>query len=42
VLNKLSLNGKGYYGYYGKYYYGVDGEKHKDRSAKKSRKKERD
>jgi capsular exopolysaccharide synthesis family protein len=41
VLNKLSLNGKGYYGYYGKYYYGVDGEKHKDRSAKKRKKEER-
>lgn len=42
VLNKINLNGKGYYGYYGKYYYGVDGEKHKDRSLKKGRKKERD
>ncbi len=41
VLNKINLSGKGYYGYYGKYYYGVDGEKHKDRSFKK-RKTERD
>jgi len=38
VLNKINLNEKGYYGYYGKYYYGVDGEKHKDRSAKKRKK----
>lgn len=37
VLNKLNLNDKGYYGYYGKYYYGIDGERHKDKSNKKSR-----
>ncbi|MBP1745380.1 MAG: putative exopolysaccharide biosynthesis protein, partial [Firmicutes bacterium] len=30
VLNKLDMNDKGYYGYYSHYYYGVDGEKHKD------------
>jgi capsular exopolysaccharide synthesis family protein len=40
VLNKINLHGKGYYGYYGKYYYGVDGAKHKDRSLKKRKKKE--
>jgi capsular exopolysaccharide synthesis family protein len=40
VLNKINLNGKGYYGYYGKYYYGVDGEKHKDRSFKKRKKEQ--
>ena len=42
VLNKINLNEKGYYGYYGKYYYGVDGEKHKDRSAKKRKKEEQE
>ncbi|MHC1732880.1 MAG: CpsD/CapB family tyrosine-protein kinase [Bacteroidales bacterium] len=41
VLNKINLNGKGYYGYYGKEYYGVDGANHKDRSIKKGRKAER-
>lgn len=41
VLNKINLSGKGYYGYYGKYYYGVDGEKHKDRSIKGRKKTER-
>lgn len=40
VLNKINLSGKGYYGYYGKYYYGIDGEKHKDRSFKKGKKAE--
>jgi len=40
VLNKINLNEKGYYGYYGKYYYGVDGEKHKDRSFKKRKKEQ--
>jgi capsular exopolysaccharide synthesis family protein len=42
VLNKINLSGKGYYGYYGKYYYGVDGEKHKDRSIKGRKKTERE
>jgi capsular exopolysaccharide synthesis family protein len=42
VLNKINLSGKGYYGYYGKYYYGVDGEKHKDRNFKSRKKTERE
>jgi len=42
VLNKINLGGKGYYGYYGKYYYGIDGEKHKDRSFSKRKKTERE
>jgi len=39
VLNKLKVSEKGYYGYYQHYYYGVDGEKHKDKSYKKLNKK---
>lgn len=42
VLNKINLHGKGYYGYYGKYYYGVDGTKHKDRSYKRRKNREQD
>jgi capsular exopolysaccharide synthesis family protein len=40
VLNKINLNSKSYLGYYGKYFYGVDGAKHKDRSFKKRKKEQ--